>query len=87
MKRVERDRATRWSRATPRGLVAVTLHPWGGSTRRNDGQFHREGGPASINPDGYSEWWDNGDIHREDGPAIVRPEGTREWASRGQFYS
>ena len=25
-----------------------------------DGKFHREDGPAIIEPDGYQAWWDNG---------------------------
>jgi hypothetical protein len=27
------------------------------------GQFHREDGPAYINPDGYQSWYTNGKYH------------------------
>jgi hypothetical protein len=44
-----------------------------------DGQLHRENGPAVEWADGSREWWFRGELHRQDGPAIERANGTKEW--------
>lgn len=36
-----------------------------------NGDYHREFGPAIIYGNGSKEWWVNGKRHREDGPAII----------------
>ena len=36
-----------------------------------DGVFHREEGPAIIQPTGWEFWYKNGFKHREDGPAAI----------------
>ena len=44
-----------------------------------NGELHREGGPALIRPDGIKCWYVNGELHREDGPAIECADGSKEW--------
>ena len=63
------------------GYVDYTKGSWKiGNTYYNDnGEYHREDGPAYIGSDGSQEWWLNGERHREDGPAIIYQDGTQEW--------
>jgi hypothetical protein len=49
-----------------------------------DGQLHREDGPAIEWADGMKEWWVNGQLHREDGPAIEYADGTKKWYLDGE---
>ena len=51
---------------------------------RQNGQLHREDGPAVEYPGGSREWWINDQLHREDGPAVEYRNGRREWWIRGQ---
>jgi len=44
-----------------------------------DGELHREDGPAVEYVDGTKHWYINGKHHREDGPAIVRADGSKFW--------
>ena len=39
--------------------------------RNEQGQLHREDGPAITWEDGTQEWYINGELHRTDGPARV----------------
>jgi hypothetical protein len=43
------------------------------------GQLHREDGPARERKDGSKEWWVNDTIHRIDGPALEWTEGKMFW--------
>lgn len=47
--------------------------------RNNNGQYHREDGPAIEWADGAKEWWVNDRRHRLDGPAYVGPGGSSAW--------
>ena len=49
------------------------------------GQLHREDGPAVENPDGSRMWMRNGQEHREDGPAIETPQ-RKEWRRHGKLH-
>jgi len=49
------------------------------------GQLHREDGPAVENPDGSRMWMRNGKEHREDGPAIETPT-RKEWRRHGNLH-
>jgi len=44
-----------------------------------DGELHREDGPAVEHADGGKSWYLNGKVHREDGPAIEGASGTKSW--------
>jgi hypothetical protein len=56
--------------------------------RNEDGQYHREDGPALIHKSGNKHWYINGQLHRDDGPAIEYANGTREWYINGvRFFS
>jgi hypothetical protein len=44
--------------------------------RNEQGQLHREDGPAIVYNDGTKYYYRNGLIHREDGPAIEYKDGT-----------
>ena len=43
------------------------------------GQLHREDGPARVYADGTKSWYINGKRHREDGPAVEWSDGDKEW--------
>jgi hypothetical protein len=51
------------------------------------GDLHREDGPAREFKDGTREWWFNGERHREDGPAFEWSDGSKTWWLNGQMYS
>ena len=51
-----------------------------------DGQLHREDGPAIEWANGDKSWWLNGQLHREDGPAIEWADGTKKWWLNGQYH-
>jgi len=53
-----------------------------------NGQQHREDGPAIEWADGTKSWWINGRRHREDGPAIEHAKnGDKEWYINGEPLS
>ncbi len=52
----------------------------------DDGQWHRDDGPAILWPDGTQDWYRHGKIHREDGPAVIRADGTRIWWQNGERH-
>jgi hypothetical protein len=51
-----------------------------------EGQYHREGGPAVECTDGTKYWYKNDQLHREDGPAIEYPDGTNVWYINGRRH-
>ena len=51
-----------------------------------DGQLHREDGPAVEQANGTKRWWLNGKLHREDGPAIEYASGSKLWYHNGQLH-
>ena len=53
--------------------------------RNENGQFHREDGPAVIYPNGDKFWCINDQYHREDGPAIIYENGTQIWWINGKL--
>jgi len=48
-----------------------------------DGQLHREDGPA-VEGTSYKSWWINGQLHREDGPAVEWVDGDKSWWINGK---
>ena len=48
-----------------------------------EGQYHREDGPAAEYADGTKHWFKNDRYHREDGPAIEYANGTKSWYLEG----
>ena len=44
-----------------------------------NGQLHRENGPAIEHSNGSKYWYLNGKLHRENGPAIKHPDGSKFW--------
>jgi len=44
-----------------------------------DGELHREDGPAIEYVSGTKEWLINGELHREDEPAIEGADGSKFW--------
>ena len=49
-----------------------------------DGQLHREDGPAYEEASGSKQWWINNQLHREDGPAVELANGNKFWYLNGQ---
>ena len=52
-----------------------------------DGELHREDGPAVVYRDGTKFWYRNGELHKEDGPAVIWYDGSMEWWLDGEEYS
>jgi hypothetical protein len=52
-----------------------------------DGQYHREDGPAIEWSNGYKAWVINGQYHREDGPARIWPDGTERYYLNNKWRS
>jgi hypothetical protein len=50
-----------------------------------NGQLHREDGPATERDNGTKQWYKNGKKHREDGPAVESVDG-QEWFLNGQRH-
>jgi hypothetical protein len=51
------------------------------------GQFHREDGPAIEYASGTKYWYLNGLVHREDGPAVEYTDGHKAWYLNDKRYS
>jgi hypothetical protein len=51
--------------------------------RNEQGDLHREDGPAIEGYNGYKEWFLNGIRHREDGPAVEYSDGDKWWFING----
>lgn len=52
----------------------------------NNGDLHRDDGPAVISPDGTQEWCRNNTLHRDDGPAIICSDGSQYWYQNGELH-
>jgi hypothetical protein len=65
----------------------ITLPDGTKKWKNENGQYHRDDGPAIIYSSGRKEWWKNGQWHRDDGPAIIRPDGTQSWFIKGKYYT
>jgi hypothetical protein len=53
---------------------------------RQDGQLHREDGPAIIYSNGTVMYYRHGKLHREDGPAIIYSNGDQWYYRDGKLY-
>ncbi len=54
--------------------------------RDDDGQLHRDDGPAIIRPDGAQFWYQHGELHRDDGPAWTWSDGSQYWYRHGNLH-
>ena len=54
--------------------------------RNENGEKHREDGPAVIYSDGTQCWCKNGKLHREDGPAAIYSNGTQCWYKNDKLH-
>jgi hypothetical protein len=63
----------------------VTIDDYGTTQWYNEqGQLHRENGPAIELANGTKVWYLNDKRHREDGPAIECADGTKFWYLNGE---
>lgn len=51
-----------------------------------NGQLHRDDGPAVEWADGGQEWWQHGEMHRDDGPSMEYIDGTKAWHQGGALH-
>ncbi len=51
-----------------------------------EGQRHREDGPAVEYASGTKSWWLNDQLHREDGPAVEYTNGDKYWYLNGKYH-
>jgi hypothetical protein len=54
--------------------------------RDENGELHREDGPAIEYPDGTKSWYLHGKLHREGGPAAEWSDGTKVWYWYGKRH-
>ena len=47
--------------------------------RNQQGNLHKDDGPAIEDAAGYKSWWYKGKRHRLDGPAVIHADGSQEW--------
>jgi hypothetical protein len=47
--------------------------------KNENGELHREDGPAIEDWNGNKEWYLHGELHRRNGPAIEYRDGGKEW--------
>lgn len=64
----------------------VEVHDNRTEWRNENGDFHREDGPAIERASGTKEWLLNGQLHREDGPAIELTSGYKAWYLNGYLH-
>ena len=50
-----------------------------------NGQYHRDGGPAFTYPNGEEHWYQLGNLHRDSGPASVYIKGNICWYNNGML--
>jgi len=62
------------------------VHVNGAKSWYQNGELHREDGPAVEWDDGDKYWYQNGKYHREDGPAIELANGDKEWWLNGKLH-
>jgi hypothetical protein len=55
--------------------------------QNDNGELHREDGPAVIWNNGSKSWYLNGKRHREDGPAIELSNGYKSWYLNDKQYT
>jgi hypothetical protein len=54
--------------------------------RDENGELHREDGPAIEYADGGKDWYWYGKCHRQDGPAYEDANGFKVWYWHGQYH-
>jgi hypothetical protein len=65
-----------------------TVHKNGIQEYHNEnGEYHREDGPAIERPNGHKVWYINGKCHREDGPARIFSNGDEWYYLNDKRYS
>lgn len=52
----------------------------------NDGELHREDGPAVEHANGTKAWYKKGRLHRLGGPALVYDNGDERWYKDGLLH-
>ena len=51
------------------------------------GNYHRIGGPAIVDPNGYTKWYVRGELHSQnDEPCASYPDGRKEWRYYGRLH-
>ena len=53
----------------------------------DEGQLHKEDGPAIEYSNGEKFWYINGKCHREDGPAVEYSDGYKAWWIDGKYIN
>jgi hypothetical protein len=51
-----------------------------------NGNLHREDGPAAEYKNGHKAWYRNGKLHREDGPAVEHINGDKFWYIEDKMF-
>ena len=70
----------------PKDFTGIALLAYGNKEWYENGEYHREDGPAREWADGSKGWWKNGNPHREDGPAYEGVDGHKEWRLDGILH-
>ena len=51
-----------------------------------NGELHRDDGPAVINDNGSQAWYKHGKLHRIGGPATIHANGDEGWFVDGKLH-
>ena len=51
-----------------------------------NGNLHREDGPAAEYKNGHKAWYKNGKLHREDGHAVEHTNGDKFWYIEDKMF-
>jgi hypothetical protein len=70
----------------PEDFSGIAQWPDGTKFWFENGEIHREDGPAIIWADGSTEWEWRGQLHRVGGPAIEYADGTKQWWKNGLLH-
>lgn len=70
----------------PNGRVFDAMFAGGTRFVNDQGQLHRDDGPAVIEEKGDQHWFVNGEHHREGAPATVYANGSVAWYKNGFLH-
>lgn len=53
---------------------------------RENGEIHREDGPAVEWQQGDLQWYSHGELHRAGGQAVIGDDGEQQWFKQGKLH-
>jgi len=66
--------------------ASAVVSAYGGQEWWQNGQWHRDEGPACICANGNHHWFQHNKLHRDNGPAVVRVNGSQYWYQNDKMH-